>query len=642
MQVGSRPTIPVVVLVAVLLAGAALVGWRAFRSQPTPTPAPSDADTLHDPIPPDPRRTFDTPFRNVQPHVAYVGDATCSGCHSTIDKTFHAHPMGRSAEWTRGAAPIERLGAAAGNPFRIGPFELHVERVDGRTTHIVQAGTLRLAVPADLAIGSGTRGRSYLANHNGAIWQSPVSWYASNGGRWDLSPGFDLAARMRRPVVPDCLVCHVHRVDPVAMSLNRYREPLLPVQVSIGCEQCHGPGALHVAERSADEPLRLPDTSIVNPKHLSPDLRSAVCAQCHLQGVARVPRVGRELHDFRPGLPFESFVSVYVPHPDLSDGRRSVGQFEQMERSRCFQASNGKLGCTSCHDPHEAPTADRKDPFYRGRCMSCHETNRCTAPPADRHAKADSCIVCHMPKADSSNIVHASITDHGVPRRPATPVAPRGIPPWVEPVVPFRTGAFAASGPEADRAIGIALADVLAAAHPAAQSALAATAAGRLERSVSRWTDDFRGRLELSAALGRCGRTSDQFQVADRLVRSFPTSELALAELAAAATATDHLDVAERTASDWVKVAPGSVEPLLVRAAILLLRKDLSGVDRDASAALALEPLHPRALLLRAVVRHRRGEVREAQADAEFAAGLLGNPQATAAAREWYRRALSR
>src|ERR1700720_2764393 len=51
------------------------------------------------PRPPDPREVFPTPFRNVKPGVAYVGDAACAGCHRDIAKRYHAHPMGRSAEW---------------------------------------------------------------------------------------------------------------------------------------------------------------------------------------------------------------------------------------------------------------------------------------------------------------------------------------------------------------------------------------------------------------------------------------------------------------------------------------------------------------------------------------------------------------
>ena len=36
-----------------------------------------------------------------------------------------------------------------------------------------------------------------------------------------------------------------------------------------------------------------------------------------------------------------------------------------MHESRCFRASRGKMGCISCHDPHELP-----DPEPEGRVLS--------------------------------------------------------------------------------------------------------------------------------------------------------------------------------------------------------------------------------------------------------------------------------
>ena len=175
------------------------------------------------------------------------------------------------------------------------------------------------------------------------MWQSPISWYAS-GERWNLSPGFDLGNGGRWPINTDCLFCHVDRVQPVPGAVNRYREPLFASgQVAIGCERCHGPGQLHVAERSAGLNPDGIDTTIVNPRHLPADLRASVCEQCHLGGQERVPRRGREVFEFRPGLPFEQFVTVFVRHPDLVATHHSGGQFEQVEHSRCFTGSSGRM-----------------------------------------------------------------------------------------------------------------------------------------------------------------------------------------------------------------------------------------------------------------------------------------------------------
>jgi hypothetical protein len=97
-------------------------------------------------------------------------------------------------------------------------------------------------------------------------------------------------------------------------------------------------------------------------------LRESVCQQCHLQAVIRTVKHNRRQEDFRPGLPLSEFVSFFVFPPKQADTKRAVGHVEQMYASRCFQASGRKLGCLSCHDPHNYPPANEKPKFYRDRC----------------------------------------------------------------------------------------------------------------------------------------------------------------------------------------------------------------------------------------------------------------------------------
>ncbi len=339
----------------VVLGLAALAVWHFTRFADPPKPIEPEPPQP-DPPTPDPRLVFDTPYRNVKPDVKYVGDAACAECHLAIAKSYHAHPMGRSAEFVSQASPIEKYNPSGHTTFSSGGFDLEVEKSPSGVRHEVRlrgtapAPVADFAIPAEIAIGSGTRGRSYLSVENGAVWQTPISWYGPED-RWDVSPGFRLGIAARRAIVSACLYCHVNRVEPISGADNRYLEPVFPRQLAIGCERCHGPGELHVAERKMGAPAGM-DTSIVNPHHLSPPLKAAICEQCHLQGEERILRRGRDLFEFRPGLPFEQFVSVYVRHPDIAAPNRSVGQFEQMEQSRCFSASRGGLLCTSCHDPH--------------------------------------------------------------------------------------------------------------------------------------------------------------------------------------------------------------------------------------------------------------------------------------------------
>ena len=587
-----------------------------------------------DPPPPDPRLTFTTPYRNVKPGVRYVGDAACATCHADIDRTYHRHPMGRSAErlTAAGGKGVEQFGPAARPTFAVGGFDLSAEQTPAGLVHRVRARDA--APPAEyapvvqVAVGSGTRGRSYLSvEDGGAVWQTALSWYGP-GHHWDLSPGFRLGERARRAVASECLFCHVNQVEPVPGAENRYKVPLLAGQAAIGCERCHGPGELHVAERIArPQPDGSRDTSIVNPDHLPPALQAAVCEQCHLQGEKRVARRGRDLWEFRPGLPFELFQSVFVRPPEVAERHKSVGQFEQMEQSKCFVAGGRRMVCTTCHDPHEAPAPADADAFYRARCLSCHQQKGCSAPDAVRLGKADSCVACHMPKADSASIIHASVTDHRIPRVPAAG-PPKALPFGALPLVRFRSTPFTPPAAEVDRDLGVALALLSGSVPPGdALAGLRGQAADRLTASLRRWPGDADAWAALAMVRGGVwGQAADRLKAAATAARLAPHSEVALAGLAAAATDADRLDIAEDAATKLVGLAPGSHDARLVRALVYLHKKDWEKAAADAREAVRLHPVHPEARLYLAIATHRLGDPAGARKLAQQAAALENDP----------------
>ena len=629
-----------------LAGGAALVavaaaGYLALRPVPEgPAAAAQDAEDLTpDAPPPDPRLAFPSPFRNVAPGVRYVGDARCSGCHAAISESYHEHPMGRSATAAGDAAPLEKFDAGSNNPCRVGGYELRATAA-GHTVSATGRGGAALpeyARPVAVAIGSGTRGRSYLSCEGGAVWQSPLSWFAE-GPRWDLSPGFDLGNGGRRAITANCLFCHVDRVEPVPQSVNRYREPLFAGQTAIGCERCHGPGDLHVKERAAGVTAAKPDTSIVNAKHLAAGLQQAICQQCHLQGQARVARRGRDESEFRPGLPLDQFVSVFVT-PGAAEENRSVGQFEQLARSRCATPDGGGLLCTSCHDPHKAPAAADRDQFYRGRCVACHDTSKgCAAPPPERQAKGDNCVTCHMPKAGSANIAHASVTDHRVLRRPTRPTPSAGAKPGAVPLVAF--GGTPQPEPGAGRDLGVALGR-LALRQPqgSPQERVAGRSAqDRLTASLAVWPGDADAWVALAYARSALGESDGRLAAATRAARLAPDSEAALMEVAAAALAAGQTERAVQAATALIAMTPSSTEHRLSRASAYALKRDWPAAEADCRAALKLQPLHPMARLILAVGLNRQGNSEAGQREVEAAVGLATDPQQKKAYRDWYQR----
>jgi tetratricopeptide (TPR) repeat protein len=130
---------------------------------------------------------------------------------------------------------------------------------------------------------------------------------------------------------------------------------------------------------------------------------------------------------YRPGDPLEDY-KVYFDRADPPEPRFEVNHAGyRMLQSACFKRSNGKLTCTTCHDPHTAKA--------RNACADCH-----TSPHANQTA-AD-CAGCHMPKRRTSDAIHVSMTDHWIQRKPVFEDPTReDHTPYNGPVVPFYTKA---------------------------------------------------------------------------------------------------------------------------------------------------------------------------------------------------------
>src|SRR5690242_12562560 len=158
--------------------------------------APQPADTSAAPTgPPDPRRAYNGPHRNIHPDVRYVGDAQCADCHDAIARSYARHPMGRSLLPVEALPQRQPITPQTNNPFRFFGRRFQVER-PGRGLWHQQAAlddsgqpVVELGLEVRWVIGSGAKGYSYLSERGGYLFQSPISWYAQKQ-RWDLSPGF--------------------------------------------------------------------------------------------------------------------------------------------------------------------------------------------------------------------------------------------------------------------------------------------------------------------------------------------------------------------------------------------------------------------------------------------------------------------
>jgi tetratricopeptide (TPR) repeat protein len=385
-------------------------------------------------------------FQNVATPTDYVGDAACASCHAEESEGYRQHGMAHSFyRWTvetRVEAPLEAPLHHAATDY----YYTVVEAPDGlyqeeylRSPEGVKVHQLRRRM--DYVVGSGHAARTYLAESNGWLYELPLTWY-TQAKRWDFSPGYQTQnGRFDRLIPSRCMACHNSYPTPVPFADGKYvRLPL-----GIGCERCHGPGALHVEARLADpEPTaeiegrsHEIDPTIVNPAHLPYQARMDVCQQCHFSAPGVVPREGRGAFDFRPSDLLATHRAVFIPPQDEADGRIDVvSHAARMQQSACFRGtvtSARPLECVTCHNPHEG--FRNKGPDYFNRtCQRCH-----AAPtlPAEHHATGANCIGCHMPRVQAEDAPHSSFTDHWVRVVGQEARPPSATDAAVDPLVPY-------------------------------------------------------------------------------------------------------------------------------------------------------------------------------------------------------------
>lgn len=575
---------------------------------------------------PDPRLEYHGPFKNIHPSVAYAGSQQCAPCHQQIADVYAKHPMGRALAPVAAATPLEKYTAGARNPFEADGVRFFIDRRGTEVWHrLVEAGGDRPSVytiesQVHYAIGSGARGRSYLTDRDGYLFQTPISWYTQKQ-IWDKSPGFQPEGFAGRPVGGFCLFCHADHANYREGSLNHFERPIFTGH-AIGCERCHGPGALHVQTSHPDD--------IVDPKRLSPALRDAVCEQCHLEGLTRVVRRGRGMYDFRPGLALDTCWRVFVPTASPASTAEAVTHVEQMHQSRCYQASQGpkQMGCVSCHDPHRAVDAAERVSWYRGRCLECHRSHGCTvAEPVRRRQQADdSCIACHMPRYLTVDVAHNASTDHRVVRR-RRPVEPHphqlGRFP---PITSFHGGPAYSEDAEMARDLGLALGRLFTDQVASAKS-YGPQAIELLEEALTRDPEDVMAWYFKAYTLMELGRTEEALAAVRSALLRQPDNEAclllagALVQKQGAATEAlgywrklceinpwvpvyrsnlvqllAHLgqwDEAARQCQDWLRLDPTSVGARMAWVSCLLHK----GRKEDARAEFArIEALRPKNL----------------------------------------------
>ncbi len=160
----------------------------------------------------------------------------------------------------------------------------------------------------------------------------------------------------------DCGTCHTTGFMPVG---NQDDKPGLIGTWAFGgiqCEECHGPGSLHVNNPLAFRPRV--------------DRDAAACGQCHNRGAT-------EQVDASGG---------FIQHHE---------QYEEL-----FQSKHVVIDCVICHDPHTGVIQLRRDglPTTRTTCQNCHLDEAKVQNNAVHGRFNVDCIECHMPRLTKSAV----------------------------------------------------------------------------------------------------------------------------------------------------------------------------------------------------------------------------------------------
>jgi predicted CXXCH cytochrome family protein len=320
----------------------------------------------------------------------YVNPATCRPCHAEIFDSYQKTGMARSfAPVGNISLPVDFFHVASQRRYVI------AQKKEG---YFLQRLTPFFESKIDYQIGSGAHSRTFVHRENDRrLFELPLSWYSEKDGTWNMSPGYDRPdhSDFRREVSDSCLFCH-----------NGYpSESNNGLAHGIDCQRCHGPGDLHSRLKG----------SVVNPARLTPQRSMDICLQCHMESASRtlpeaIRRFGRGPFSFRPGEPLGDFM-IYFEYANTSPQQRMTvnGSAYGLMKSRCFLRSEGRLTCTTCHDPHRELQPAEALVRYTQVCRSCH---------AGTHGAARrDCTGCHMQKSRTQDAVHVVMTDHQI-RRP--------------------------------------------------------------------------------------------------------------------------------------------------------------------------------------------------------------------------------
>ncbi len=283
------------------------------------------------------------------------------------------------------SGPADYAGAEACRPCHAANFTSQ-----SKTSHAHALARYSPPQPGDWAFGAGLQAITPVTRvgldsyrEDGLTWYRSLNAYAVTLGQRDekgvvfrtLDPGARFLS---------CFGCH--STGPLSLGKD---EEIIPHELGVRCEVCHGAAAAHVRDPSHNR--------LSTPAQLSAAAMNRFCGQCHRTD----SETGEELTELR-------------------DSRNARDQPLRLAASACFLRSAGRLNCITCHPPHQE--LDQNASSYDARCQACHATKT-----HRQQVTGQACVSCHMPRVP--NGPNLTFANHRIatytPGDPILPAASR-------------------------------------------------------------------------------------------------------------------------------------------------------------------------------------------------------------------------
>jgi hypothetical protein len=300
----------------------------------------------------------------------YAGAAVCGGCHRSQyerqSRSAHAHSLSKASEHA-----LARQFVAAEPLYRPPRYRFDFSDRDGVIAVKVSAGPEAVGLPIEWAFGAGRQAVTFVSRWDEDWYlEHYFSWYRQTGVL-GATPGHaalrsntlqSAAGQMYNSEdavtgISACFRCHSTGPPQVGEGNS-----ITPLESSVRCEACHGPGREHALDPRA--PIR-------NPARLTTGEINRLCGECH-----RPPDGG--------------------PEANTSKTWNIRFQPASLAQSSCFRQSSVGLSCVTCHDPHGDADADAE--HYNRRCFACHAGAKSVHGSRLKFAAAVNCVACHMPR----------------------------------------------------------------------------------------------------------------------------------------------------------------------------------------------------------------------------------------------------